>query len=127
MLCLDYISARFVSDQRIAHNPLEVWTSRSEAQAVINIYAYGVFTEEEDQSHLDDVLHLGQRCTAALKEAQVSGCSCCCGGGTVHKLVKTSGGASSLFDGHKDAPTLTHSLDFQDSFMSTRNFSGGHQ
>lgn len=83
---LNDINARFVSDQHIAHNLLEVWTSHSEAQAVINIYTYGVFTEEEDQSHLDDVLHLGQRCTTALKEAQVSGCSCFCGGGTVHKL-----------------------------------------
>lgn len=35
-------------------------------------------TEKEDHSDVDDVVHLGQRGTAALKEAEVNGCSCCC-------------------------------------------------
>lgn len=127
---LNSINASFVLDQHKAHSPLEVWTSCSEAQAVINIYTYGAFTEEDDQSHLDDVLHLGQRCTAALKEAQVSGCSCCCGrgcggGAALYTHSETSGGTSSLFDEHKDSHTNTLSgllgL-FHDNTGDTKNF-----
>lgn len=57
---------------------LEAGTSCSEAQSS-NRYLYVRNTyDDEDQSDVDDALHLGQRQTAALKEAEVNGCSCCC-------------------------------------------------
>lgn len=72
------VHARFVSTSHVTHDSLEEGTSRSEAQGS-NQYLHVCNTYKEGGS-----FRCGWCCapgttgTAALKEAEVNGCSCCC-------------------------------------------------